>query len=254
MHVRGRAINHAPAYYPPMVALLAQHPVPALFQLDRSFVHRYHNVELLDLPSNFYRVLLYLTKQRAYEDDPSKSLSIELRQHHAHVYQCLSSMPYIEQYDLSQLRAFMTVFHASYPWDDTITNVDMSLLPLYQLPLQPVEGAPLSSHQRVITRAERRLMAIKELQSPPYAWKGIKSQPTTEPQDMSSILLDSTMKTANTWKDNKPILAKPLNALAAEWNPTSSLTTSFDSTKTHNHFMLATIQRTSLNYVRIKRL
>jgi hypothetical protein len=40
MHVRGRAINHAPAYYPPMVALLAQHPVPVLFQLDRSFVRR----------------------------------------------------------------------------------------------------------------------------------------------------------------------------------------------------------------------
>ncbi len=32
MHVRGRAINHyAPVYYPPMVALLAQHPVPVLF-------------------------------------------------------------------------------------------------------------------------------------------------------------------------------------------------------------------------------
>ncbi len=58
MHVRGRAINHAPAYYPLMVALLVKHPVPALFQLDRSFVHRYRNAELQDLPSNFYRVLL----------------------------------------------------------------------------------------------------------------------------------------------------------------------------------------------------
>ena len=84
-------------------------------------------------------------------------------------------------------------------------------------------------------------MAIKELQVPPYAWKGIKSQRITESQDMSSILLNSTEKTANTWKANKPILAKPLNALAAEWNPTmSSLTTSLNSTKTPHHFMLAT--------------
>ena len=169
MHVRGRAINHAPAYYPPMVALLAQHPVPVPFQLDRSFVRRYHNVDLLDLPAAFYRVLVYLAKQRAYENNPSESLSIDLRQHHASAYQCLASLSYIEQYDLSQLRAFLTVFPASYPWDDTILYVDMFVLPLYQLPLQPVEGAPShsasqlhSASQRRITRAERRLMATKD--------------------------------------------------------------------------------------------
>jgi hypothetical protein len=116
MHVRGRVINHAPAYYPPMVALLAQHPVPVLFQLDRSFVRRYHNVDLQDLPAAFYRVLLYLSKQRAYEDDPSESLSIDLRQHHAYAYRCLTSLSYIKQYDLSQFRAFLTAFPASYPW------------------------------------------------------------------------------------------------------------------------------------------
>ena len=226
-----------------MVALLAQHPVPALFQLDRSFVSRYHNVELQDLPPAFYRVLLYLVKQRAYEDDPSESLFIELRQHHAYTYQCLTtSLSYIEQYDLSQFRAFLTAFPASYPWDDTIDSVDMSLLPLYQLPLQPVEGAPSSSSsQREITSAERRLVEIKGLESPPYAWRGIKTQPTTEHHDMSSILLDSPMDAANTRKENKPTSAKPLNAKAAEWNPIMfSLNTSFDSTKNSLQLLHAT--------------
>ncbi len=128
-------------------------------------------MDIQDLPTAFYRVLLYLSKQRAYEDDPSESLSTDLRQHHASAYQCLTSLSYIEQYDLSQFRAFLTAFPASYPWDDTILFVDTSLLLLYQLPLQPVEGAQSpSSSQRVITRAERRLMATKGLQLPPYTW------------------------------------------------------------------------------------
>ncbi len=202
----------------------------------------YHNVDLHDLPTAFYRVLIYLAKQRAYENNPSESLSIDLRQHHASAYQCLTSLSYIEQYDLSQFRAFLTVFPASYPWDDTILYVDMSLLPLYQLPLQPVEGAPShSASQRIITRAERRLMATKNLQSPPYTWRGTKSQRSTEHDDMSSILIDSPMETANTRQENKPALAKPLNAYAAEWNPPrSSLNTSFDSPKTSHHLLPTT--------------
>ncbi len=213
MHVRGRAINHAPAYYPPMVALLAQHPVPVLFQLDRSFVRRYHNVDLQDLPVAFYRVLLYVSKQRAYEDDPSESLSIDLRQHHVHAYRFLTSLSYIEQYDLSQFRAFLTAFPASYPWDDTISFVDTSLLPLYQSPLQPVEGAQSPSpSQRIITRAECRLMETKGLQSPPYAWRGIKSQLSTDNDDMSSILIDSPTEISNDRQNSKPAL---LNANAA---------------------------------------
>jgi hypothetical protein len=247
---RGQLAN---IHHGPTEALLLAYPAPSPQQISQSFINRFTDCDLIDLPNNFPTILLQFECQRFFQHAPSEALSCEIFNFHASVYQHLLLLSHLQLQDLMQFRALLSIWLPSYPYH--LNPIATAFLPHCHL---IVEGGTLGVTQAAHIIAsvstdsgdtpEDRLLRVKGIECRPLRWFATrKSSENMEDHDVCCIVrenydlqpvnhdkdipyatsvilglitpLSKSIEVEEAIKTGTPNTVKPLDAKAKSWFP-----------------------------------
>jgi hypothetical protein len=169
---RGQLAN---IHHGPTEALLLAYPAPSPQHISQTFINRFTDCDLDDLPNNFPTILLQFERQRFFQHAPSEALSCEIFSFHASVYQHLLLLSHLQLQELMQFRALLSIWIPSYPYH--LNPIATAFLPHCHL---IVEGGTLGVTQAadIIVSVstdfgdtpEDRLMRHKGIERRPLRW------------------------------------------------------------------------------------